>query len=87
MIEKLGMLFKEDVDFGSIEKTGSYSNEYILLSADIQKLNTMLTKSFCTPLLANTSYFNVSSGSFTIVADDFAVWIYHANSDKWYKAV
>lgn len=87
MIEKLGMIFKEDVDFGSIEKANSYSNEYILISADIQKLNTRLTKSFCTPLLANTSYFNVSSGSFAIIADDFAVWIYHANSDKWYKAV
>ena len=84
---KLGMVFEDGKapDFGSSEKNNS--GEFTLLAADVEKLNTVLTRAVCTPLLVNSGDFNVHSGANAIVADEPAVWRYHAQSDKWYEVI
>ena len=81
---KLGMVFEDGKapDFGSIEKNNS--GEFTLLAADVEKLNTVLTRAVCTAAGAS---FDVPSGANAIVADEPAVWRYHAQSDKWYEVI
>ena len=90
-IIKLGMVFEigNAPDFGSICQ--STSNEYILLAADISKLNSALTSTVCTPLLASGT-FNVQSGALAFVANwktasAAKVYMYEKSSDTWYEVV
>ena len=90
-IVKLGMIFDSSTapDFGSICQ--STSTEYILLAADISKLNSALTSTVCTPLLA-AGTFNVQSGALAFVANwktasAAKVYMYEKSSDTWYEVV
>ena len=87
MTVKFGMIFKDGQkpDFGSIEKSGE--REFTLLEADKSKLNSVLTRAACTPLLESGSVFDVPSGANAVVADKPAVWRYHALSDQWYEVI
>lgn len=82
-----GMNFKtgQEPDFGSIEM--SAFREFTLLSADVPKLNSTLTRANCTPKLESGSLFSVPSGCNAIVADAPAVWRYHKKSDTWYEVI
>ena len=83
-MKKLGMNFSQNVDFGSIER---YQNsKFQLLSDDINKLNTMLTREYCTPRLAFGS-FDVPSGSVAIVLDTPSVYQYYGQGDEWYEVI
>ncbi len=88
-IIRLGMLFPADnaPDFGSIEENPLYPGEYTLLADDIDKLNNALTRAACTPYLDNASDFTITSGANAVVADEPAVWRYHAGSDQWYEVI
>ena len=93
-IIKLGMTFQSDTapDFGSIEKSPVCDNEYTLLADDIAKLNSALTESVCSPLLADGCSFNVPSGANAFVADWIdeeaaPVYRYHSGSDHWYEVI
>ena len=86
------MLFNENnaPDVGSIRL--SRSGDYILLADDIPKLNSTLTRSHCTSLLADGSFFNVPTGALAFVADwktegSAKVYMYEATSDTWYEVV
>lgn len=86
MIVKFGMMFQDSApDFGSIEKRDNKS--FILLSADISKLNSALTKSGCLPLMKSGSAFTVNSGTTAIVLDKPAVYMYHSGTDTWYEVI
>lgn len=81
---KIGMDFTVDQDFGGIER---YANDrFQLLSTDIDKLNTMLTKAHCQPYLAN-GQFNVFAGATAVVLGTSAVYQYHAGTDTWYEVI
>lgn len=84
---ELWMIFKEDMapDFGSIERGAE--DELTLLDADKSKLNSALTSAACTPLLEDGEVFNIPSGCNAVVADEPAVWRYHAKSDTWYEVI
>ena len=72
-------------DFGSIEPGAD--GVLTLLAADVSKLNSALTRTVCTPKLAGGSSFSVSGGTNAIVADEPAVWRYHAGTDTWYEVI
>ena len=88
-IIKLGMAFDSSnaPNFGSIEENPKYQGEYTLLAAHIAKLNNALTKTACTPYLSSAEDFAVTSGSNAVVADEPAVWRYHAGTDTWYEVI
>ena len=83
---RLNMDFKEgqEPDFGSVEVC--WADEYTLLAADVRKLNTVLTRDACTPLLASGN-FKVVPGAVAIVLDEPAVWKYHSGTDTWYEVI
>lgn len=72
-------------DFGSIEQGAD--GALTLLAADVTKLNTALTRTVCAPKLVNGSLFSLAGGTNAIVADEPAVWRYHAGSDEWYEVI
>lgn len=78
-VELLGMLFDTATapNFGSI--TINKHGEYSLLSADVTKLNTLLTRQNC------GNVFNVAAGSVALVLDSSEIYMYHAGTDQWYK--
>lgn len=89
-IVKLGMIFSDATapDFGSITKSGE---DFTLLAADIPKLNSTLTSTVCTPLIAQGG-FNVQSGALAFVAnwktaESAKVYMYEVTSDTWYEVV
>lgn len=90
---KLGMLFNEgDVpDFGSIEQD-SISGSLFLLSEDIPKLNSMLTKTAAASYLVNGSSFPFHTGDRAYIIDWLteetgAMYIYHGSTDHWYEMI
>lgn len=83
----LGMIFEENnvPDFGSIEQ--GQDGVLTLLNDDRSKLNSKLTRSFCTPYLSSGSKFSIKGGTTAIIADVPAVWRYHAGTDTWYEII
>ena len=86
-IVKLGMVFENGnaPDFGSIE--AGADGALTLKSADVGKLNSVLTKAAILPVLAQGALFNVAGGTNAVVVDAPAVWRYHAQSDRWYEVI
>ena len=83
MINILGMNFPDDtnVDFGSIA-FDRYGENLHLLSTDISKLNSVLTRAVCIGTYnAGTFYFQ--SGDVAIVDDTQRAFVYNADSDSW----
>lgn len=83
MINKLNMNFPDDtdVDFGSIA-FDRYGENLHLLSTDISKLNSVLTRAVCIGTYnAGTFYFQ--SGDLAIVDDTQRAFVYNADSDSW----
>lgn len=78
-VELLGMLFDSETapNFGNI--TINKHGEYSLLTADVAKLNTVLTKQNC------GAVFNVAPGSVALVVDAGEIYIYQSATDTWYK--
>lgn len=78
MTEALGMIFTTEApNFGSIRF--SKYGEYTLLSADVSKLNTLLTR-------ANIgSIFNVPNGATALVLDDKKIYMYDSAGDTWHE--
>jgi len=92
-IIKFGMLFNEGSlpQFGSIESNGSH-NGVVLLADDIPKLNSLLTKTACTPCLAPDSAFSFRTGDTAciidwITAETGSVYMYHSGTDHWYEVI
>ena len=90
---KLGMLFNEGnvPDFGSIEQN-SISGSLFLLSADIPKLNSLLTETAAASYLKNGSSFPFHTGDMAYVIDWLtegtgSMYIYHSITDHWYEAI
>lgn len=89
-IIKLGMIFDESTapDFGSIaEISGS---ELTVLSTDIARLNSILTKSVCGPLALNG--FSIRNGTVCFVpnwktAQTAKAYMYESSSDQWYEMI
>lgn len=80
-----GMYFDEVVpDVGSIR--GAH-DEFTLLNTDVDKLNTVLVKSYINECKANA--WNVKNGAIAVVCDyvtneSYGIYIYHSSSDRWY---
>ncbi len=92
-IIKLGMLFNEGnvPDFGSIEQDSS-SRILFLLSEDIPKLNSMLTKTAAQSYLENGSSFPFHTGDRACIIDWLtegtgSMYVYHGNTDHWYEII
>ena len=86
MVVKFWMSFQSSVpDFGSIERVCDGS--FVLLAADISKLNSALTRTVCQPLLTAGGMFSVDSGTSAIVLDAPALWMYHGGTDTWYEVI
>lgn len=90
-IIKLGMVFDTAAapDFGSIMNTRD--NDLTVLAADIPKLNTVLTKTVCEPLM-EVGTFPIVSGDVCFVADwktsgSAKAYMYEGSSDHWYEVV
>lgn len=90
-IIKLDMVFDTATapDLGSIRKTRD--GDLTILADDISKLNTVLTKAVCEPLLGGGS-FSVVSGDICYVADwkteeSAKAYMYESSSDHWYEVV
>lgn len=86
-IIKLGMVFEigNVPDFGSIE--AGQDGALTLLEEDVGKLNSALTRAACLPMLAQGCTFSIPGGTNAVVADQPAVWRYHAESDRWYELI
>jgi uncharacterized repeat protein (TIGR02543 family) len=86
-IVKLGMVFENGnaPDFGSIE--AGQDGSLTLLDKDVGKLNSALTKAACLPMIAQGCTFSIPGGTNAVVADQPAVWRYHAESDRWYELI
>ena len=83
MINILKMNFPDDtdVDFGSIA-FDRYGENLHLLAADIDKLNSVLTRAVCIGTYnAGTFYFQ--SGDVAIADDTQRAFVYNADSDSW----
>ena len=83
MINILNMNFNENnvPDFGSIA-FDRYGENLHLLSTDISKLNSVLTRAVCIGTYnADTFYFQ--SGDVAIVDDTQRAFVYNADSDSW----
>ena len=83
MINILNMNFNENnvPDFGSIA-FDRYGENLHLLSTDISKLNSVLTRAVCIGTYnAGTFYFQ--SGDVAIVDDTQRAFVYNADSDSW----
>lgn len=87
-----GMNFKDGdyPSFGSI--SSSAQGEFVLLAADISKLNGALTRTVCVPKLTDGSVFSVPSGAVAFVADwktagSAKAYMYEESSDVWYEFV
>ena len=83
MINILGMNFPDntDIDVGSIA-FDRYGENLHLLSTDISKLNSVLTRAVCIGTYnAGTFYFQ--SGDVAIVDDTQRAFVYNADSDSW----
>ena len=79
----LNMRFPDNanVDVGSI-RFDRYEENIHLLGADVNKLNTVLTRSVCIGTYnAETFYFK--SGDVAIVDDTQRAFVYNADSDSW----
>lgn len=83
MINILNMNFPDntDIDVGSIA-FDRYGENLHLLSTDISKLNSVLTRAVCIGTYnAGTFYFQ--SGDVAIVDDTQRAFVYNADSDSW----
>ena len=79
----LNMRFPDNanIDVGSI-RFDRYEENIHLLGADVNKLNTVLTRSACIGTYnAETFYFK--SGDVAIVDDTQRAFFYNADSDSW----
>ena len=90
---KLGMTFYEGnvPTFGSIEANPN-GHHIFLLSEDIPKLNSTLTKTACTPYLADNSAFSFHTGDLAYILDWIteetgSVYMYHNGTDHWYEVI
>ena len=90
---KLGMVFNENniPDFGSIEQNPN-SGSLFLLSEDIPKLNSMLTKTVAASYLENDNAFPFHTGDKAYIIDWLteetgSMYIYHDNTDHWYEVI
>lgn len=85
MINILNMNFDENnaPNFGSIAFDRSERN-IVLLSTDISKLNSMLTRAVCIGTYgAGTFYFR--SGDLAYVPDTQRLFMYESTSDTWHE--
>ena len=87
------MLFNENniPDFGSIEQNPTGENLF-LLSEDIPKLNSMLTKTAASSYLENNSRFPFCTGNTAYVLDWLtentgSMYVYHGSTDHWYEVI
>lgn len=83
MINILKMNFPDNtaIDIGSIA-FDRYGENLHLLSTDISKLNSVLTRAVCIGTYnAGTFYFQ--SGDVAIVDDTQRAFVYNADSDSW----
>lgn len=72
------MIFTADApNFGSIRN--SKSGEYTLLSADLTKLNTLLTRGNLGRI------FNVPNGATALVLDNKKIYMYDSAGDAWHE--
>ena len=79
----LNMRFPDNanIDVGSI-RFDRYEENIHLLGADVNKLNTVLTRSACIGTYnAETFYFK--SGDVAITDDTQRAFVYNADSDSW----
>ena len=90
---KLGMTFNEGnvPDFGSIEKSPTRRGLF-LLSEDIPKLNSTLTKTACLPYLENNTRFSFHTGDIAYIldwltAETGSMYVYHSGTDHWYETI
>ena len=79
----LGMNFPDNIniDVGSI-KFDRYGENLHLLSADVSKLNSVLTKAVCVGTY-NVDSFYFQSGDVAITDDTQRAFVYNADSDSW----
>ncbi len=85
MINILGMNFPDDtvIDVGSIA-FDRYGENLHLLSADVSKLNSVLTRAVCIGTYnAGTFYFR--SGDVAIVDNTQKAFVYNSTSDSWHE--
>ena len=85
MINILNMNFDENntPNFGSIAFDRSERN-VVLMSTDISKLNSMLTRAVCIGTYgAGTFYFR--SGDLAYVPDTQRLFMYESTSDTWHE--
>lgn len=83
MITKAKINFNDNnyPDLGSI--TADESGDLILLSADISKLNNVLTKENITK--NHGVEFPYKSGDIAFVTDATRIFMYESSSDMWYE--
>ena len=85
MINILNMNFPDstNLNIGSI-KFDRYGENLHLLSTDISKLNSVLTRAVCIGTYnAGTFYFQ--SGDVAIVDDTQRAFVYNSTSDSWHE--
>ena len=87
MVVKLGMIFADNnvPQFGSIEE--GTDGALTLLAADKSKLNSLLTRAGLASYLTAGEAFAIQGGTCAVIADEPAVWRYHALSDTWYEVI
>ena len=79
----LNMVFDDEnkPDIGSI-KFDRYNENLHLLGEDVDKLNTVLTRTVCIGTY-NADKFYFQSGDVAIVDDTQRAFVYNADSDSW----
>ncbi len=84
MVIKLDMGFDETnaPDFGSIDFDND--KDIILCGADIDKLNSLLTRAVCIGTY-NVPVFSIKNGCWAFAADVSRLFMYEKSSDRWYE--